>query len=654
MKGPSSKEEIELSEISTLRKLAGFDRVVQGVLGVALIVMGALFTMNVDVYLGITLFKEQYIGTFIAGSLCLIFLGVRPTKRITSNKVPWYDYILAVAGLAAGLYLTVKFPELINRMGYITVSNVVFGSLFIGLSLEAIRRMQGWSLVILVLCFIFYALFANYFPSVLNLSATSFPRLISYLYLEPSNTLALVGIAADIALAFVFFGQILFTFDGIVFIRDFSFSVIGRFRGAPAKVAVVASGLFGTISGGAAVNVMVTGSFTIPMMKASGYKPHIAGGVEAIASSGGQIMPPVMGVAAFLIAEFLRIPYSKVALAAVIPALLYYIAVYVQVDLDAAKFGITGLAPEKRPPLGLTLWRSWPFFIPMALLVYFLFIVMDDPAKAGMETSLLTIVVNLISKKNRTRFWRKLLDTIEGTARTMLTVTAILAGAGLIVAVTSITGLGSIFSILVLNIAGENTLFLLIISAIACILLGMGMPTVPAYTLVAVLVGPALIQMGVLPLAAHLFIFYFAVVSNVTPPVALAAYVGAALAEANAIKTAFTGMRLGIVAFLVPFLFIYCPALLLVGSVWQIAIAFLSAVVGVWFLGVGLSGYLFLVLGWPKRLLALVVAISFFFPLVSQSSVGWVSYLVGTGLGILLLASDWRRKATLVSVARPV
>jgi TRAP-type uncharacterized transport system fused permease subunit len=287
----------------------------------------------------------------------------------------------------------------------------------------------------------------------------------------------------------------------------------------------------------------------------------------------------------------------------------------------------------------------------MALLVYFLFIVMEDPAKAGMETALLTIVVNLISKKNRTRFWKKLLDTIEDTARTMLTVTAILAGAGLIVAVSSITGLGSVFGILVLKIAGQNTLLLLIISAIACILLGMGMPTVPAYTLVAVLVGPALIQMGILPLAAHLFIFYYAVVSNVTPPVALAAYVGAALAEANAIKTAFTGMRLGMAAFLVPFLFIYCPALILVGSVWQIAIAFLSAAVGVWFLGIGLSGYLFLVIGWPKRLLALVVAISFFFPLVSQSSFEWVSYLVGTGLGILLLALDWRRRAALVSAA---
>jgi TRAP-type uncharacterized transport system fused permease subunit len=206
----------------------------------------------------------------------------------------------------------------------------------------------------------------------------------------------------------------------------------------------------------------------------------------------------------------------------------------------------------------------------------------------------------------------------------------------------------------VLNIAGENTLLLLIISAIACILLGMGMPTVPAYTLVAVLVGPALTQMGILPLAAHLFIFYYAVVSNVTPPVALAAYVGAALAEANAIRTAFTGMRLGMAAFLVPFLFIYCPALLLVGSVWQIAVAFLSAAVGVWFLGVGLSGYLFLVIGWPKRLLALVTAASFFFPLVSQSSVEWVSYFVGAGLGILLIALDWRKRSPLISVAHPI
>jgi TRAP transporter 4TM/12TM fusion protein len=642
--------EIECTEVSTFRVLIGFDRVVQVVLSVAIVFAGALFILGIERYCGVTVFKEQYCGAFLAASLCLVFMSVRPTKQAASNKVPWYDYSIAAIGLATGLYITVKYPELVFKMGYITTPTVVFGVFFILLTLEAIRRLQGWPMVILVLVFILYGRFANFFPGVLNLSATSMPRLISYLYLDPDNMLWLAGIAATIALAFVFFGQLLFVFKGTAFIRDFSFALLGQFRGAPAKVAVVASSLFGTISGGAAINVMVTGSFTIPMMKSSGYRPHTAGGIEAVASSGGQIMPPVMGIAAFLIAEFLRISYAQVALAALIPALLYYFAVFVQIDLDAGKFKIKGLKPEERPQLRHTLRESWLFVMPMAILVYFLFILRFDAATAGMIASLLAIVVIIISKENRTQFWKKLLDAIEKTIRTMLVVTVILTGAGFIVAISSITGLGSVFSILLVEIAGGNVVALLVIAAIGCMILGMGMPTMAAYVLVAILVAPALTEMGIMPLAAHLLILYFAIVSNFTPPVALAAYTAAALAGAGSMSTALEGMRLGILAYIMPFLFVFCPALILAGNVAQIAVAIFSVVVGTVFLGFSLCGYLFHALRWPKRLLALVIAVGFFFPLVSHVSLGLVSYVIGTSLAIALIATEWRRKVALVNL----
>ena len=655
MNAEHAQREMKIIKVSTFRDLQGFNRILQVILYMYVIIACAAFVLSIDSYLGIVIFSEQYYGAFLAACLFLVFLGVRGNKKSLSEKVPWYDYLLALAGLACGLYLTIRYPALTmaGEIGYVQPPTVVLGTLFILLVLEAIRRMQGWSLVILISSFIFYGLFTNLFPGVLKLDPTPFPRLINYFYLDPDNMLWLAGIAATIALPFVFFGQVLFVFRGALFIRDLSFAIVGRFRGAPAKVAVVASSLFGTITGGAAVNVMVTGAFTIPMMKSAGYRSTTAGAVEAVASSGGQIMPPIMGIAAFIIAEFLGITYTQVALSAIIPALLFYIAVFIQVDLDAAKLGIMGLPPEERPQLRKTLRDSWLFILPMAILVYFLFIVRRDAATAGIMSAILTIPVILFSKENRKQFWRKLLDAIERTMRAILTVAAILTGAGFIVAVSSVTGLGSVFSIMLVKIAGNNMILLLVIAAIGCMLLGMGMPSMAAYVLVAILVAPALIDMEFLPLAAHMFILYYSIMSNITPPVAIGAYAAAALSGGSSMRTAFSAMRIGILAYIIPFLFVFTPALVLKGTFLEIVAATILALAGTVFLGIAFSGFLFRAMRWERRLLALVISGSFFFPLLHRGSFNWIGYVLGMCLAAFFIVSEWRRRPSATGPASP-
>jgi TRAP transporter 4TM/12TM fusion protein len=607
-----------------------------------IILVGFLFIMGIETYLGITLYKEQYVGLFLAVCLSMVFLTTRASKQDLSSRVPWYDYILAVAGATPGLYLTIMYPYLANQLAEITAPNLIFGGLMIVLIIEAVRRLEGWPLVILVTVFFLYGHFSDLVPGVFHLRATSFERLINYIYLDPNSMLSLAGIAATIAFAFIFFSDLLLSFRGTAFIRDFSLSVIGGYRGAPAKTAVVASSLFGTITGGAVTNVMAIGSFTIPMMKNAGYPAYKAASIEAISSSGGQIMPPVMSLAAFLVAQFLGIPYAQVALAAVIPAILFYVAVFIQVDLDSAKLGIRGLKREDRPRLLEALKDSWLFMIPMATLVYFLFIQGRDAAASAVLTCIVTIVISAFSRENRKQFWRKIMDAAARTFKTMTTVTVILTAAGIIVAVTNISGLGSVFSMIIVQIAAGNMVALVITTGIACLILGMGMPTVPAYVLVAILAAPALIKMGFAPLAVHLFVLYFAIVSNITPPVAMASIAAAALAKADSMRVSLAAMRLGILAYVVPFLFLFSPELILQGSVQQIISAFLTTVLGVAFLGISLTGFLTRPIKWWKRILALAIAIVFFTPLLLHNGTEWIFYPVGVGLAGLLFLVEWR------------
>ena len=407
-------------------------------------------------------------------------------------------------------------------------------------------------------------------------------------------------VAASVVVAFIFFGQALYAVGGDKFITDIALIVMGKYRGGPAKVSVVSSALFGTVSGSAVANVAVDGAITIPMMKKTGYPAHIAAAIEAVASNGGQITPPVMGAAAFLMAEFLNIPYGEIAMAAAVPAALYYLALFTQVDLEAAKYNLGGLPADQIPKFRGVIRLGWVFLFPLAFLVYALMWENWEAGKAGMATVILTFIVGALQKETRPTFG-KILTSIEETGRTLLDIVVITSLAGLVIGSLQLSGLTFKLSLILVSLSGGNVVALFALTAVVCILLGMSLPTAVVYITLAVLVGPALAQLGIDPLAAHLFLFYFGMLSLITPPDCLATYTAAAIAGSDFWKTGWTGMRLGIAAYVVPFVFALHPALILKGAIGEILLAVVASAIGTFLLAVGCAGFLFRGLDWFKR-----------------------------------------------------
>ena len=617
------------------RTLSGTPRAVEQGLLALLTAAGALWVLEAHTWLPRAIFKEQYLGLFLALALGAAFIATRAGRRAPLDRVPWYDWALAAAGLAVGLYVGVLYPTIAYQLGVLTWDKVTFGALAVLLVLEATRRLVGWVMVGLGAVFILYAKLAYLLPGLLEAKSTTWSRIVVYLYLDTNGLLGLpVAVTATVVVTFILFGQVLYACGGDRFLTDIAMVVMGRFRGGPAKVSVGASSLFGTVSGSAVSNVVVDGPITIPMMKRAGYAPHLASAIEAVASTGGQLMPPVMGVAAFLIAEFLAVPYGDVAVAAVIPALLYYLALFVQVDLEAAKHGLTGLARAELPRAGAVFRSGSGFLVPIAVLFYTLMIDNWEPGKAGMSAVVATVIVGALRRTERLTLAR-LLGAMVETGRILLDIAAITAVAGLVIGSLQLSGLGFKFSALLVNMAGGSSLALLALSAIVCIVLGMGMPTAVVYVMLAVLVGPALVQLGIPPLGAHLFLFYFGMLSMITPPVCLATFAAASIGGADFMKTGWAGMRLGIVAYVVPFLFAYHPALLMQGSVVDVGLAVATAVLGVALLSVACVGYLFRPMGWGRRagfgLAGLLL-------LPPPSSAWWLlANVVGLGLGLLVM-----------------
>jgi TRAP transporter 4TM/12TM fusion protein len=623
-------------EVSGYRQLKGFARGAQFTILVALPVLGILFILDLPTRVGVVLFTEQYIGVFLALYLAGTFLSMPASKRSKGQAVPWYDFILALLALPAGLFITIRYPELAMNLGRITYQQLLFGGLAILLILEALRRLVGPSLVIIMGGIILYARFAVHFPAFLGGRPTSFARLTNYLYLDPNSMLWLLMIAATIGTAFIFFGQVMIHFGVGEILTDLATALVGRVRGGSAKTAVVASSLVGTITGAPMSNVILTGSITIPMMKNGGYPARMAGAVEAVASAGGQIMPPVMGIAAFIIAENLGVPYAEVAVAAIFPAILYYLAVFMQVDLEAGKRGLGALSQEQIPPLWKMVQRSWVALFPVGVLVYTLFIARMAPATAATISALLCVPLLVALPENRKSFLRRLIKSLEGSGRLLLTIGGVMTAAGLVVGAINVSGMGFSISYLLSQLGKGNVMFLLLGAAIASMILGMGMPSVAAYALVAILLAPALVKFGIYPMAAHLFIFYFAIISNFTPPIALTCFAAAPLAGENPMKIGLTSMRLGIMSYIVPFLFVFSPAMLLIGSPIVIFLSVFTAVVGVGFLSVALTGFLFQPISKLRRLVMTVGALGMLIPLRPDT---WSLVTVNAvGFGIAILA----------------
>ncbi len=615
----------------------------------AIPVVGIFFLLDVPQRIGWLAFNEQYLGLFLALALFATFLLIPVRANANPDRVPWYDLIAAIAGLGVGLYVFVEYPALVDSLGEITQARVVLGTITVLLLAEATRRLVGLPLVIIAVAFVFYALFAYLFPGDFYGRGWSVSRLATYLYLDANGIFGLaLQVGASIVLVFILFGEVLNAVGGAAFLSDFALALMGRYRGGQAKIAIVSSSLFGNISGSAVANVVVDGAFTIPMMKRAGYPPTQAAAIEAVASTGGQIMPPVMGAAAFLIAEYLGIPYAQVALAALVPAILYYVTLFIQVDLLAARNGIHGLPRAELPRLFSVMRRSAGFVVPLIVLIVLMFFLNRRAEEAGLIATLAALVVGFLTPGIRVGP-REIFKILISMGRSMLEIAAITGLAGVVIGILQLTGLGFTLTLTLLNLGHSSAPLLLVLTAIVSIILGMGMPTTAVYVLLAVLVAPGLSKLGILPIAAHLFIFYFGMLSMITPPVCIATYAAASIGKTDPIRTGWEGMRLCSIAYIVPFLFVFSPSLLLIGHWYQVVASVATAVVGAILLGVGLVGYLFRPVAVIKRILFVLAATGLLIPVVHSGKIAaltWASNIVGLALAILLVSLEWLARSS--------
>ncbi len=606
-----------------------------------------LFAAGIAV--GISLF-QLYTGAFgvfeammqrsihVSALLTLTFLIYR-----TSDRSPrWLDRTvslsLALLALAIGVYVLVEHERIVGREWYygpMTVLDIAFGILLIFMVLEAARRVTGWALPIIAIFFLLYALFGQHLPYPFQIRTPPPLVLVDHMFLTPQAIFGIpVGVSATYVFLFVLLGAFLQQTGAGRFFIDISIALVGRMTGGPAKAAVVSSALFGTISGHSVANVYATGTFTIPLMKRFGYPPVFAGAVEAAASTGGQITPPIMGAAAFIMAEFLGISYLEVAIAAIVPAFLYYLAVFSSVHVEAVRRGLRGLPADEVPALRPTLWKGFHFFVPLILLVVVL-VKGYTPFRAAFVAIVSLIVVAMLRKHSRIGL-REFLKALEDGARGAIIVAVACACAGIVVGVLDVTGLGITFMTIVLEISKGMFFPTLFLVMVACLILGMGMPTAPAYIIAAMIGAPVLIELGVPALAAHFFVLGSALLSSITPPVALAAYAGAAIAGANPFRTGLVAFRVGFVKALVPYMYALNPALLMVGAPLTVVLAVASATVGTLALVAAIEGWL---RGPLPRWLRLLLGTAGFAMMIPEH----YTDVFGLVLGAAVVLIQWRR-----------
>lgn len=521
----------------------------------------------------------------------LVFFLYPAFKKSNRQNITLFDGIWAVAACASGLYIIFNWERIAISGGVVTTTDIVFGAVAILVVLESTRRTVGTVLAALAGVFLLYAFFGHYIPGTMGHRRYSFERIVKFMYTGTEGIYgAAMNVSANYVALFVLFGSLLEKFGGGELFVDLAYSLTGRLRGGPAKAAVVSSALMGTMSGSAVANVATTGAFTIPLMKKNGYKPRVAAAIEAVASTGGQIMPPVMGAAAFLMAEITGISYGNIMIAALIPAFMYFFAVFMMVDLEAAKENIGKLDSSKIKKAGEVLKHGGYLLIPLGLLIVLIFTGYSAIYSCAYSIAAI-LVIDLIFSKERKSILKKLAGAMLKAMKSILSIACACAAAGIICGVISLTGIGTKFSSLMLSVANDNMLIALLMTMLASLILGCGLPTTAAYMVLATLAVPALTKLGVPLLAAHMFVLYFGSISTITPPVALSAYAGAAIAGANPNKVGYTAFRFGIVAFVVPFIFVYNPALLMNASVLEIIISFVTAIIGTMSVAVAMQGW---------------------------------------------------------------
>lgn len=528
------------------------------------------------------------------GAAILLILNLYPIRKkdeVILEKI--VNLTLAFLIIFASMYNIIKMDELLQRLGTSPISwDLVAATILVILVLEATRRASGLILPIIAIIFILYAKYGGFLPGILGHRGYNWDRIISFLIGFDAIFSSPISATANFVFLFILFGSFLNASGAGQFFIDFAVAVTGSTRGGPAKAAVFSSALFGTLSGTSVTNVVSTGTFTIPLMKGIGYSPKFAGAVEAVASTGGQIMPPILGAAAFIMAQLTGIPYISIARASILPAILYFLSVYIMVDLEAAKRGLIGL-PKKElsNPLHILKERGY-LFTPLIVLISVLTIFNKSPNKGALWALLSIIIISLFTR-NSLLNWKKICAALANGAFAAVGIIATCATAGIIIGVMNLTGVGLKFSSFLISISGGNLLISLILTMVACSILGMGLPTAASYVIVAAVMAPALVELGISLMAAHMFVFYYACLSAITPPVALAAFAGAAIANAKPMEVATTAVKIGLIAFIVPFMFVYDETLLWQGGMFNVILSTITAIIGTVVLAYAVQGVAF-------------------------------------------------------------
>ena len=631
---------------SRFRVLTGPYRILELIIAVIVPVTGIVYIVNLPMLLfNFSVFPQQYLGIFLGFLLGLLFLIMPASKKMSKEKLPWYDLVLCCLSIIIGSYVGIKYPTLIATIGLLTNFKTVMSAIFLLLILEGTRRLSGWVLVGVLAVFLLYYKFGYLLPGMLQITKISFPRMVTQLFLGADAVFGVaLRTAVMIVFSFILFAQVLFTTGGAKFIFDIADKFMGRFRGGSAKTSIIASTLFGMVTGSPVANVAAVGSLSIPMMKDSGYEPEFASGVSAVAATGSCICPPILGAAAFIIAEFLRIPYSQVVVVTIVPVALYFLSLFLQVDLRAAKNRIRGVSKDETPPLFKILKDGWYFIIPFAVLIYCIFGLYMRAETAAFYAMLTCIVVGLLQKATRKNL-KKVLTICIATCRGMFEIAVICAAAGLIVGIMSFSGLGLTLSRILTELAGNSLLLLSFMTAVVSIILGMGMPVTAAYLILALLVVPAMTDMGVPALAAHLFVFYFGAFSFITPPVCVAVLTASSVGEASFMGTAKHACKLAIPGFIVPFLFIFNPPVALMGTGLEIARELAFSVIAVIAICFCLEGFFREKLNVVFRCLFFVVSAGLFLPFPPVVSIIMTALFVAVTVAAVFDGGRRRRMA---------
>ena len=576
---------------------------------------------------GLSLLETSYFYLMLSIYLSMSFILFPAFESAPTDKVPWYDVFLFLLTVVIGVYFCLHGFDII-QLGWEYTSPLIptiFSIMLWVLVLEAVRRTTDIYMVLTCLIVSLYPLFAIYMPGFFQGQSYDIPT-TARLYAMGRN--GIIGIPLDVVctllIGFMVFGIVLQSTGGGTFFFKLAESLLGHTRGGAAKISILASSFFGMISGSTTSNTLAIGSMTIPAMKSTGFAPHYAAAIEACASTGGPIMPPVMGAAAFIMAFFLNVPYAYVAIGAFIPACLYYLGLFVQVDGYAAKIGLKGIPKEELPSFWKTLKEGWFYILVIVLLVYLLLFLRFE-GRAPYYASAAMFILSMLKKDTRLNL-KKFITMIIDIGKVITQLVAILAAAGLIIGGLSVTGVALAFSSELVGAVGKNVFLILLTGAFSSFILGLGMTITACYIFLAIIMAPALINLGIDPLAAHLFVFYWGVLSEITPPVALCVSAACGLAGSDFMKTGWTAMRLGAIKYIVPFFFAYNPALLTHGTFWQVSMSTFFAVVGIFYLGSALEGYLWSIgeLNWPSRFFLIAGGLLTAFPEIITTLVGLI------------------------------